>query len=322
MHNQSIYYCALGLFFSCLIIGCAVDDFNYVSEMHQLPTDLELTDVCFVNSDTGFVSAGGIFTKGLLFGTKDGGMTWDTVLEKGQGVNSIAYHNGILSVSESGNKFHYTTDFTNWGITYAGTGWWDWKEHVRLLNGRIVLIGGKSFGRGIIHAKDLSQNTIQLTDTFNHELRDIELTTDGTLHVVGYGLVMKSTDNGDSWSISNLGGDFFRGVDFPTSNVGYVVGEYGSVYKTTDGGDSWSQIRGANSIFAAPNKLLRDIAFVDENRGFLVGTSNIAYSTTDGGKIWKEIQTFDGYTDFSSIVIHHQKAYLIGNQGKLLIVDL
>jgi len=322
MYSKSIYYGALGLFFSCFIMGCAVDDSNYVSEMHQLPTDLELTDACFINSDTGFVSAGGLFTKGFLFGTKDGGITWDTILDNGQGVNSLSYYNGIFSASESGNKFHYTTDFTNWGITYASTGWWGWKEHVRLANDRIVLIGGKDFGRGIMHIKNPSQSKFVLTDTFHHELRDIELALDGTLHVVGYGLVMKSTDDGDSWTISNVSGDFYRGVDFPTANVGYVVGEYGSVHKTTNGGDSWTEMRGANSIFADQSKLLRDIAFVDENRGFLVGTGNTAYSTTDGGTTWKEIQNFDGYADFSSIVINNNKAYIVGNHGKLLIVDL
>ena len=289
--------------------------------MHQLPTDLDLRAACFVNADTGFVGAGGLFTTGLLLRTNDGGATWDTVMQNNTGINSISYTNGILSVSESGNKFHSSTDFVNW-TTSTALGWSNWHKHVRLADNRVVFVGGENFGSGFLHSKNPNQNFLSLKNTFHHELRDIEVTPDRTLHLVGYGVVMKSTDEGQSWIVSNAQGDFFRGVDFPTSNMGYVVGEYGSVYKTTNRGDSWTELRAANSVFADQSKLIRDIAFVDENTGFFVGTSNLVFRTTNGGKIWKQIVNLDGYANFSSITIANNKAYLTGNNGQLLIIDL
>ena len=161
-----------------------------------------------------------------------------------------------------------------------------------------------------------------LKDSLDFELMDIEYTTDGNLFAVGYGLIMKSEDEAGSWMISNIHGDFFRGVDFPSQSTGYVVGEYGSVYKTNNRGADWVSVRAANSIFPDQNKLFKDIVFADENLGFIVGTGNMVFSTNDGGKTWKEVENLDGFADFTAASIFHNKIYLCGKQGKLLILDL
>lgn len=303
------------------ITACDVEDVGYTSQMHSLPTDLDLSDVCFINQDTGYISAGGIFTSGLLWKTEDGGATWDTVKSYRTGLNSLSYKNGIFSVSECGQKFHYTTDFSTWHHKTA-LGWWGWHKHARLADNQLLLIGGENFGSGFMHHNLPNEGLLSFKDTFGYELRDIEITNNRVIHVVGYGLIMKSTDDGNSWIVSEIAGDFFRGVDFPSAEIGYVVGEYGAVYKTTNRGDSWKACRTGNSIFADPNKRLMDLAFWDENTGFLVGSGNLVYRTTNGGKIWKKIQNFDGYADFTGIKIFNNKAYIIGKAGKLLIVNL
>lgn len=302
--------------------ACEVENFNYPSKMHQLPTGLALKDVCFINKDTGYVCAGSIFTTGLVLKTNDGGITWDTFMNTNTGVNSILYQNGILSISESGQILHASSNFQNWSVAIMAGGWWAWHKHVRLADNTVILAGGENLGRGFLHVKRPNENIISLKDTFEHTLTDIAVTPNRTIHAVGYGLVIKSTDEGTSWIVSNVTGDFYRGVDFVNDHVGYIVGEYGSVYKTTDRGDTWTQCRGANSIFADPNKLLRDIAFIDEHNGFLVGTGNTVFHTTDGGKVWKQIVNLDGYADFNTIRIFNKKAYLCGNNGLLLVVDL
>lgn len=316
-----LYNCIF-LIIICVITGCDVENVSYTSQMHSLSTELDLRDVHFINKDIGYVGAGGIFTRGILFKTEDGGETWDTLNTYDRGINSLSYQNGIFSASACGQRLYSSSDFNVWQTNVSYDGWWNWHKHARLVDNQILLIGGENLGRGFLHHWAPNKGSILLRDTFSNELRDIAVNSNRTIHVVGYGLIMKSTDDGNSWITSQITGDFFRGVDFPSDQVGYVVGEYGSVYKTTNGGDKWSLCRGGNAVFADQSKLLRDVAFLDEHTGFLVGIGNTVHRTTDGGKTWQRIQNLDGYADFNSITIQHKNAYLAGNDGKLLIINL
>ncbi|CAA6830114.1 MAG: Unknown protein [uncultured Aureispira sp.] len=324
MKNQLKYYVLCMALCGILIgnTGCHLEEASYASRMYSLPTDLDLSDVYFINQDTGYVSAGGIFTAGLILGTGDGGNTWDTIDVYGTGVNSFSYQNGIFTASICGQRLYSSSDFATWSFTNAASGWWNWQRHTRLADNRVLLVGGENFGRGFIHLYNPTQGGLVLKDTFDHELTDIITTSNRTIHAVGYGLIMKSTDEGNSWVPSRVTGDFFRGIDFVDDNIGYVVGEYGSVYKTENGGNSWQSCRAGNSIFTDQTKLFRAIAFLDASTGFLVGTNNMIFRTTNGGKVWKQISNFDGYTNFNAIRIQHGKAYVTGEKGSLLIIDL
>jgi photosystem II stability/assembly factor-like uncharacterized protein len=324
MKRQLKYYVLYAVF--CVIIigntGCNSEEVSYVSKMHSLPTDLDLSDTYFVNKDTGYVSVGGIFTAGLVLGTKDGGATWDTIEVYTTGVNSLSYRNGLFTASVCGQRMYSSSDFSNWSYSNAPLGWWNWQKHTRLADNRVLLIGGENFGRGFIHLYTPNQGGLMLKDTFDYELTDIITTSNRTIHAVGYGTIMKSTDEGNSWIFSSTTGGFFKGIDFVDDNTGYVVGEYGSVYKTENGGNSWQSCRLGNSVFTDQTKLFRDIAFLDASTGFLVGTNNMIFRTTDGGKVWKKITNLDGYADFNAIRIQHGKAYVTGQEGNLLIIDL
>jgi len=324
MKNKLKYSILWMVLFGLIIgnTGCNSEEVSYSSRMYSLPTDLDLSDVYFINPDTGYVSAGGIFTTGLIFGTEDGGNTWDTIAVYDRGVNSFSYQNGIFTASLCGQRLYSSSDFSTWSFNTASFGWWNWQKHIRLADNRVLLVGGENFGRGFIHSYNPSQGGLVLKDTFDHELTDIITTSNRTIHAVGYGLIMKSTDEGNSWIPSTVTGDFFRGIDFVDDYIGYVVGEHGSVYKTENGGNSWQSYRIGNSIFTDQTKLFRGIAFLDASTGFLVGTNNLIFRTTNGGKIWKKISNFDGYTNFNAIRIQYGKAYVTGEKGKLLRIDL
>ncbi|MBL4650901.1 MAG: hypothetical protein JKY03_14310 [Aureispira sp.] len=324
MRNRLKYYVLCTALCGIIIgnTGCNSEEVSYSSRMYSLPTDLDLSDAYFINKDTGYVSVGGLFTAGLVLGTEDGGSSWDTVGIYGTGVNSLSYQNGLFTASVCGQRMYSSSDFANWSFTNAPLGWWNWQKHTRLADNRVLLVGGENFGRGFIHLYTPSQGKLMLKDTFDHELTDIIATSNRTIHAVGYGLIMKSTDEGNSWVPSSVTGDFFRGIDFVDNNIGYVVGEYGSVYKTENGGNSWQSCRLGNSVFTDQTKLFRDIAFLDASTGFLVGTNNMVFRTTNGGQVWKQITNLDGYADFNAIRIQNGKAYLTGQEGNLLIIDL
>lgn len=77
----------------------------------------------------------------------------------------------------------------------------------------------------------------------------------------------------------------FNAIDFPTDQVGYIVGDDGLFMKSVDAGLSW-QIwnSGGPSSFSAN---LVDVKFIDENMGFVV-QENAIWRTLDGGQSWEQ----------------------------------
>lgn len=303
--------------------ACAKEELNYPTWAVVLPTDLPLTDVHFINRDTGYASAGTLFTQGLVLQTVDRGKTWDSLQIYNTGVYGLTDNGAALWIGEGGQTLHETALGPAFATQYNqyGTGeWWNWHDLIVLPNGDCLLAGGENFGRGFLHR--LQNGVLSLQDTFIHELRDMVLGADGTLHAVGYGSIMRSLDEGRTWTLAPILGDFFRGVDFPTAQTGYVVGEYGAVYKTTNGGADWRQCRAGTSVFANPEALLRDVAFVDEAEGFLVGTGGTVFWTTDGGQQWRRVSNLPSTLDYQGITIANGWAYLYSTQGTIVGLEL
>lgn len=316
--NRLLYLLTICIVWS----SCTTEESGYISQMIKLPTDLPVTDICFITKDTGFLSTGSLFTSGEIYQTTNGGKTWNIHKKRPVGVNSLDYSNGQLSYVQSGNLLERSNDQGNTWQGSIALAWWQWNNHIKLPNGDAILVGGENFGRGFMHRHSLGQNQLTLTDTFDHELKDIVYTADRRLYVVGYGLVTQSTDQGQTWQSKNVVGDFFVAVDFPSSQKGYILGQYGSVYKTTNAGDNWSSIRAGNSLFANASQKFTDLAFWGEERGFMVGSNNQVWQTKDGGGAWKQITDLGGWADFECVTVTNNQAYIGARDGKVLIIDL
>jgi photosystem II stability/assembly factor-like uncharacterized protein len=115
------------------------------------------------------------------------------------------------------------------------------------------------------------------------------------LDIPGPGIVLSTTDGGDSWVTKYLfsGWGGFWGVQFlPESepNVDIVVGFdnnwAGFILTSSDYGDHWVQ-----SIVSSP--LLYGICFADANNGWVVGAAGTILHTTNGGVTFVEEEKID-----------------------------
>jgi photosystem II stability/assembly factor-like uncharacterized protein len=109
-------------------------------------------------------------------------------------------------------------------------------------------------------------------------------------------LILKTKNGGKTWKKVYQSDRPFETTwkaSFPSENVGYVtIQSYNPdpntkqqrIAKTTDGGKTWTEL---NLIVDAGAREF-GIGFIDENHGF-VGTMSSGFETLDGGKTWTKI---------------------------------
>lgn len=127
------------------------------------------------------------------------------------------------------------------------------------------------------------------------------------------GVVIRTTDGGESWSPAlETGTDvILNDIYFTDLNNGWVSGNSGTLLRTTDGGDSW-QTQTTNST-----RNLNDVHFVNNSTGFASGLITVL-RTEDGGESWSELST--GFTsNFQSIYfVDESTGWITGTSGLII----
>ena len=124
------------------------------------------------------------------------------------------------------------------------------------------------------------------TDSLCNDLYDIVISSQGTLITSGdHGRIMRSTDEGESWTIQ-----FFPGAGrlydlalVPGGGIS-AAGENGVLLVSDDNGISW------NDIGPGGNGYARHHAWKSETECYLVGFG-MFYRTTDAGSSWSQVAT-------------------------------
>jgi len=215
-----------------------------------------------------------------LYGTSDGGKTWNPVSYAGPYVKGLC---AMDIVKEQ---------FINHGKT-------DYKVHIYAV------------GRVGSPANLMVSHDGGLTWTSNSMNKDCKMLFDIKMFDKNNGfacaasdedleksnaVILKTSDGGKSWKKVYQSERPFEctwKASFPTKEVGYVTiqsynpdsnAKQQRIAKTTDGGNTWNEI---NLIEDAGAREF-GIGFIDENHGF-VGTMNSGYETKDGGLTWAPV---------------------------------
>jgi len=242
--------------------------------------------VAFIDKNNGFVGTVGtdyfpnVTDTIPLYGTKDGGKTWNPVKYNGPYVKGLC---AIDIVKEQ----------------YINHGKIDFKHHVFAV-GRVgspanIMISHDDGATWI--SKSLQADCKMLFDIkmVNKNIGFVCAATSEDISSSN-ALILKTIDGGKTWKNvyqSNRPFETTWKIAFPTEKVGYVtIQSYNPdksisqqrVAKSMDGGETWTEI---NLVDDAGSREF-GIGFIDENHGF-VGTMNSGFETKDGGKSWTKI---------------------------------
>jgi len=152
------------------------------------------------------------------------------------------------------------------------------------------------------------------------KLNDVQFVTEQIVYGVGNsGVVVKSTDGGETWSEIYFGQTRnYLSLHFFDENTGFVGGPFetargGStemLAKTTDGGDTWEVI----SSFQLND--FQDMEFLDDQNGLVASRDGEILYTSDAGDSWDTFEV--GTHDFYDIHIKNDSTYwAAGEDGGL-----
>jgi photosystem II stability/assembly factor-like uncharacterized protein len=185
------------------------------------------------------------------------------------------YSGSIFSTEDGGNTW--------WNLQTAA---WIPLQDIHTNCGWSIAVGGIGSKNGII------QTNIDTTWQWNeyryeNELKAVAILDSFTAFVVGYGVVIKTTDRGQTWNPLNIDGDIFKDIQFVNNETGYILGYSGLMYKTTNGGNDWNKIK-LNKARIMNKGFYNDLFFADKHLGFICGNNGVILKTEDGGSTWQE----------------------------------
>jgi photosystem II stability/assembly factor-like uncharacterized protein len=239
---------------------------------------VNLNDVSFYNSDIGMA----VGTEGTILNTNNGGDNWN-IYQTGWMIQYFGTHmvTDLVGFAVGENTIFQPL------VTWTTDGWNSKNDVVFYLDGN----EGKLYD-------------VCFIDTNTGFAAAVDWT--------GEGAIVKTTDGGSNWNVIYWVDYGFYGIDFPTADVGYAVGNNGLIVKTSNGGDSWQ------SLNSGVNNDLADVSFPTEDIGIVVGKSGLIIRTEDGGDNWAEEESGTSNDLYSVDFLDPGNGYAAGDAGTIL----
>lgn len=145
------------------------------------------------------------------------------------------------------------------------------------------------------------------TPTINSGV-DIHFVTDEIGYIITNKEILKTTDSGENWSISQEISSA-NDLNFHNSS-GFIVGNSGFVIKSIDNGNTW------NPISMETNDNYNSVNVINEDT-VLISSSNKIVSSYDGGNNWQS-HDITGYSVNKTFFINSKIGHAACNSGKIL----
>jgi len=262
----------------------------------------------------GYKETGGL--RNAIIRTSDGGNTWITELSNtASNAGLLGCHllaNGEGAIGGSGGQNAHTNNYGD-DFTYGSN-----KPSVAIravwaFSETKYLVGGGYINSGIYLTTNGGSSW---THTPGGTIQDFFFPSDSVGYAVGdNGTVMKTIDQGTSWtSLSTGQTSHYYTAFFLNDSLGYIGGSNGG-RKTIDGGQNWTAIPSMGSF-------IQSLIFFTVDSGYAVTYGGNVRKTIDGGANWTTFASGvvdQGLQDAEAV---NNKIIAVGSRGDVFILPL
>jgi photosystem II stability/assembly factor-like uncharacterized protein len=273
--------------------SCRKKNQDIIVSAWESGTDKDLKSIAIQDESHFSIVGGDQWKIGVWLQTNDAGATWANRKAETKSLNSITNAPDGTQFSIGTNGLLIRKTLAPDTIGHCMYHLWSIMNGITFMNqNECFVVGGEAFQHGTItrYIYKGYWNRNGESAIFPQELRDITSVNDSTMVAVGYGLVLRSIDRGETWKTLPVKNDFFHSIHFPTERIGYIVGYHGSILKTIDAGATWSYLRDADKLVVS-DQPFRRVFFKNEMEGYIVGDKGLIWHTTDAGEHWEIIES-------------------------------
>ncbi len=309
-------------------ISCKKDIVEVAVQAQQVSSkNSRINDIFFTPNKNGFLVAGRRFERGEIYKTNDNGQSWDLIHEEGGSIYDLYFLND--SVGFACGDWYLVLKTINggdtWERTYGFAGlidsnrWYNLKSVLFLNDSLGFIVGGQNFNSGMI-GKTTNYGVSWDFKEYDNELAFIRQSLSGELIVGGNGLLMTSSDHGETYQFLDIKGDFFTGFTETSINSYLISGYDGGVYMSIDKGDSWEALIKRNGLLGN-RQHFNATASLNDTQYYVVGNNGKLIVSKDAGNTWNTIKGFSE-EHLVSIAIHDEQTFIGDARGYIYTLEL
>ncbi len=314
-------------------------DGGYNWDIQQISDpEFEITSVCFVDEDLGWLIGNGGMWTSLLYKTDDGGINWylEEIIE--DKLMKTIFFSDLLNgwvVGEPDSIYHTTDGGETWETHFYGLDMFI--EDIFFINDNIGwIVAGEETGYAIAKTINGGETWVVQDSGGSKCYRTVHFINPyegwvaaGSMDSLWYynSDIKHTTDGGETWEYQLFEEPdmVLYSIILTTDGKGCVAGFEGAIMVTSDYGDTWEERVidfgsrwGSWYVYNYKTFFAVDIAGESDYNGFAVGQSGNIARTTDSGLTWNLIsESF--IQSFNSVHFHNsQKGLVVGNSGLIV----
>ncbi len=271
------------------------------------------------------MACGGKEGKGILLSSQDNGDSWSTLNNSfDQPIYDFYFINEQLGFAggEKAEVFKTTDGGKNWEkvpLPFPLTGF---PLNFRLPLRKIFFVndslgfmcGGGKFEAGIIF-KTIDQGQNWTLTTFSFELRGILFTDENTGYACGFGVILKTTDSGNTWNAIESPNEFYTSLEKYSGEL-WTSGYSGGIYKSPEHDADWQPVNKSNDAVSSRSHF-NCVSISPGGTLVASGTDGIISISHDHGNTWEEGKSFNRTTIKSLFLLDDHSGIAVGTDGKI-----